>query len=372
LQDAEFTFTFTNDEGEQESAGFTFRGNDGIVTVDQPSAKSGTILTVTVEDQDLNLDADETDSFESTVGTDDPFLVGIESEDDEVDGGEEQTFEETGDDTGVFTAEFEVGEDIEIVSDDLSDQASNILITYNDEIDSTGGSGDELEVNVPVVSGTGSIQVTPELVGPATTLTVLIIDSDLDSDANSVQEYDEGDFDDQVEFASSRNEVDEAIPEIEETGANTGVFMFELELITDAEACADDDLSDDDFRATGGDTDSTIGACPGDLISIRYEDEVTGSGAGATVSEVVEVQSWDPEFVADQESYSIGDRVTVTISDPDANRDPDIADSLTDIRVTSDSDQVGEEFSAIETGRDTGVFRLTFGKHRALQAAQYL
>src|SRR3546814_13875537 len=66
-----------------------------------------------------------------------------------------------------------------------------------------------------------------------------------------------------------------------------------------------------------------------------------------------------PEFVADQESYAIGDRVTVSISDPDANRDPDIADSLTDIRVTSDSDQVGEEFSAIETGRDTGVFRRT-------------
>jgi hypothetical protein len=29
--------------------------------------------------------------------------------------------------------------------------------------------------------------------------------------------------------------------------------------------------------------------------------------------------------------------------------------------VRSDSDQVGEELSAIETGRDTGVFRLSFG-----------
>jgi len=361
LQDAEFTFTFNNDEGDEDSAGFTFRGSDGIVTVDQPSAKAGTIVTVTVEDQDLNTDTDEADSFESTVGTEDPFLVAIEGEDDDIDGGDTQTFEETGDDTGVFTAEFEVGEDILIVDLEEGDQASNILITYNDEIDSTGGNGDEIEVNVPVVSGTGSIQITPELVGPATTITVLIVDSDLDEDANSVDEYTEDDTDDMVEFASSRNEVDEAIPDIEETGPNTGVFMFTIELITDEDACADDDLSDEEFDAEGGDTESTIGACPGDLISVRYEDEVSGSGGSATVSEVVEVNSWDPEFVADKDSYSIGDRVTVTISDPDGNRDSDIADSLTDIRVSSDSDQVGEEFSAIETGRDTGVFRLTFG-----------
>jgi hypothetical protein len=153
------------------------------------------------------------------------------------------------------------------------------------------------------------------------------------------------------------------VPDIEETGPNTGVFMFTLELITDSELCADDDLDDgtDKFEATGGDTDSTIGACPGDLIAIRYEDEVTGGGSGSTVSEVVEVNSWDPEFVADKDSYIVGDRVTVTVSDPDGNRDPDIADTLSDVRVTSDSDRVGEEFSALETGRDTGVFRLTFG-----------
>ncbi|MGI0023683.1 MAG: hypothetical protein ACREA4_00885 [Nitrososphaera sp.] len=56
----------------------------------------------------------------------------------------------------------------------------------------------------------------------------------------------------------------------------------------------------------------------------------------------------------------MGERVTGTISDPDANRKPDIADSLTDIRITSSSDRVGEEISAIETGRNTGVFRLSF------------
>jgi hypothetical protein len=364
-QDAEFTFTYTNDEGDEESAGFTFRGNDGIVTVDQPSAKTGTVISITVEDQDLNFDTEEAESFDAQ-GT----LLVIETEDETIEDiagcGDisDETFEETGDNTGVFMAEFEVGDDIPVscLDDDEVEVATNILVTFDDEIDSAGGGGDELELNIPVVSSTGSIQVSPDLVGPSTEITVLIVDADLDEDSASTDEYEtpDGSSDDFfISFASSRNEVNEGSPDIEETGPNTGVFMFTLQLETDEDACEDDDMSD--FEAEGGDTDSSIGACPGDLISVRYEDTTTGSGGSTTVSEVVEVRSWDPEFVADKESYNIGDRVTVTISDPDANTDPDIADSLTDIRVTSDSDRVGEEFSAIETGRDTGVFRLAFG-----------
>lgn len=59
-------------------------------------------------------------------------------------------------------------------------------------------------------------------------------------------------------------------------------------------------------------------------------------------------------------SYSPGDRFVIDITDPDANRDPDIADSIREFKVYSDSDMVGEEFSALETGDNTGIFRLTF------------
>lgn len=371
-QDAEFTFTYHDDEGNDESGGFTFRGSDGIVTTDQPSAKVGTVLTITVEDGDLNLDDAGIDHFDSgdldgAAGI--QALLLIETEDDEIAGGvNDDTFDETGDDTGIFTATFVIGDDIQIsdLVDDTVEQATNILITYEDEIDSTGGGGDEVEVNVPIVSSTGSIQVTPELVGPATKLTVLIVDADLDEDAQSIDDYNvpagQEDTDDFfVSFASDRNEVGEGSPDIEETGPNTGVFMWTLELITDETACADDDLGDAEFAAEGGDTDATIGACPGDLVSVRYEDELTGNGGSESVSKVVEVLSYDPEFALADDTINPGDRVDVSISDPDANRDPDIADSLTSIRVRSDSDQVGEEFSALETGRDTGVFRLSFG-----------
>lgn len=360
---------YTDRAGDSESAGFTFRGNDGIVSVDQSSAKSGTVITVMVQDEDLNLDDDNVEEFEGSAddaGADD--LLTVETEDDDIDGVSTETYRETGPDTGIFEAEYEVGSDIPVTveDDDAVTQATNILITYNDEIDSTGGGGDEFEINVPVVSATGSIQVTPELVGPGTTLNVLIIDSDLDDDSGATDEYgpapgDEDTDDFFVSFRSDRSEVEEASADIDETGPNTGVFEFEIELLTDATACQDDDLDSDDFDGVAeGGSDPSIGACPGDLISITYEDEQNANGQSTTVSALVEVRSWDPEFAADQDTYAVGDRATITISDPDANTDPDVADSLTDIRVWSDSDAVGDEFSALETGEDTGVFTVSF------------
>jgi|GEM_PF-1095261 len=365
--DLEITITYTDDSDEEESAGITFRGNDGTVSVDQNSAKSGTVLVITVEDQDLNLDDDTIEEFSGVEGTPAGFLLGVETEDEEVLGVTSETFRETGADTGVFSASYTVGTDIPVTEptadEDEVDQATNILITYNDEVDSTGGSGDEIEVDVPVVSSTGAITVTPELVGPGTEITVIVTDSDLDQDSRSTDNYDTPDPDTDdffVSFRSDRTEVGRASPDLEETGPNTGVFTFMIELITDENACEDDDLSESKFDASGG-SEPEMGACPGDLISINYDDEQDGSGRSTSVSAIVEVKSWDPEFSSDKPSYAPGDRVIVTISDPDANRKPDVADSLSDIRVFSDSDRVGEELSALETGRDTGVFRLSFG-----------
>jgi hypothetical protein len=364
--DMEITVTYINSDGDEESAGITFRGNDGTITTDQNSAKAGTVVVITVEDQDLNLDDDTVEEFEGTTDTGDAeALVTVETEDDEITGTTTETFRETGPDTGVFSATYVVGTDIPITElededDDEITQATNILITYNDEIDSTADS-EEIEIDVPVVSSTGAITVTPELVGPGTEVTVIITDSDLDQDSRSTDDYDTPDAESDdffVSFRSDRDEVGEASPDIEETGPNTGVFTFSIELVTDETECEDDDL--EGKEATGGSAPE-MGACPGDLISINYDDEQDGSGRSTSVSAIVEVMSWDPEFSSDKPSYNVGDRVTVTISDPDANRKPDVADSLTEIRVFSESDRVGEELSAIETGRDTGVFRLTFG-----------
>jgi hypothetical protein len=183
-----------------------------------------------------------------------------------------------------------------------------------------------------------------------------LTDSDLNKDPNSVDSYPNAKF---VTIASDRKEIGSAHPTLVETGPNTGAFSFDIQLTTDASACKKDDLSANKFEAAGG-TNPTMGACPGDMIVVKYDDEHSADGHKTAVSKVVEVKSFDPEFKTAKDSYSIGDKVDLTISDPDANRDPQVADSLRNIKVYSTTDPIGLTVSALETGKDTGVFKLSF------------
>jgi hypothetical protein len=357
-QDLRVTFVYIDEQGDEESAGVTFRGHDGVLDIDKAAVKTSDTAVVTLQDEDLNLDDDEVEEFDINFN-DDNALLNAEIQDDDITTGHHQeTFTETGPDTGIFTATFDIGTDIKVIDTTTGDQSTNIHWTYNDEIDSSGEEGDQLEVDTPVVSATASIQIKPDLVGPGTEVTVIVVDSDLNEHPDG---KDVIDADDTVEFRTDRNEVgkDNTV-DMEETGANTGVFQFTVQLITDQNDCADDDLGATKYDATSSGDEGEIGACPGDLFSVKYTDEQNADGQKTTVSKVVEISSWDPEFAADKDSYNIGDKAVITISDPDANRDSDVADTLRDIRVTSDTDQVGEEISAIETGKDTGVFKLSF------------
>jgi hypothetical protein len=212
----------------------------------------------------------------------------------------------------------------------------------------------------PAAAQSNVIQIIPdpEMIGPATKMTVLIVDGGLDANPNRIDEYEAEDVE-LVTFTTDRSEVGEAVVDLEETGENSGIFEFTIQLKTDGESCDSDLFTGSSFDAEGG-SDPSIGVCPGDVLSIEYEDPLTASGEEGVISSSVEIRSWDPEFVANEFLYLPGDRIVVNITDPDANRDPDIADSIRDIKVYSDSDMVGEEFSALETGDNTGVFTLAF------------
>ncbi|HXV46189.1 MAG TPA: hypothetical protein VD736_05905 [Nitrososphaera sp.] len=357
--DLKIVFTYYNDVGDDESAGITFRGSTGLISADMNSVMVGDNITITVYDPDLNLNDAEEEKFRTSLNTQGVFIVAIEPDDNDLDIETVDTklFRETGLDSGIFTASFIIGSDIPVAEEDRGElnQATVIHITYNDEIDATGRSGDEMELDVPIVTSTGSIRIMPEMIGPGTKLTVLIADSDLNLNPLRTDKFEgDNDGDGIVVFRTDRKDAGKASPDLEETGSDTGVFQFEIELVP-----VEDGEDGDPVEVEGGSA-PRIGVLPGDLLAVRYEDENDGSGNSVTVSEVIEVMSWDPEFAADKESYEENDRVTITIADPDTNRDPDIADSIRDVRVTSESDRVGRTYSAIETGKDSGVFRLSF------------
>ena len=140
------------------------------------------------------------------------------------------------------------------------------------------------------------------IVGPSDRVQVLISDWDLNANPKGVDRYDEPEF---MVFRTSRGDVGEAHPDIVETGANTGLFVFTVHLETDELACRLDLLEDPRFAAEGG-SDPSVGVCPGDLLLVQYEDNRGADGEEALVDYVFEVQSWNPEFTTDRAVYALG------------------------------------------------------------------
>ncbi|MGI0049718.1 MAG: hypothetical protein ACREAW_09275, partial [Nitrososphaera sp.] len=189
---------------------------------------------------------------------------------------------------------------------------------------------------------TASIIVTPELVGPGTRLSILVVDN-LSNNNPAIIESVSVDVGTDVKDEPTRlTKIDNL--RLIETGKNTGVFAGSIQLTPDKNK-----------------NPGNIEVLPGDLIAITYDtfERKKGKLDPVTISEIVEVSSWDPEFVVDKDQYSIGDKITVTISDPGANLDPDKRDSIR-LRVYSRKDASGINIDAIETGKDTGVFKATF------------
>ena len=207
-----------------------------------------------------------------------------------------------------------------------------------------------------IVAAGSQAEAQTRVIGPSERVRVVISDWDLNSNPRGVDRYENPEF---VVFRTSRSEVGEAHPRIVESGPSTGLFEFMIQLETDPRACRLDLLADPRFAANGG-SNPSVGACPGDLLLVQYEDNRAADGKSALIDYLFEIESWNPEFSAEQRNYSAGDRINIDIYDLDANRDPDVADRLRDVRVYSGSDPAGRQFSAIETGRNTGVFKLTF------------
>ncbi|HKU49574.1 MAG TPA: hypothetical protein VJP79_06465 [Nitrososphaera sp.] len=370
-QNAQFKITYIEDsvfldDDKNRSRGITFTGHSAVLTANATSVHSGQLVNIMVEDDDLNLDDSEVDIFETSLSANNEALLTVETEDKALAGITKEIFRETGPNTGIFEALYKVGRDLPITratdDNEEADQATRILVTYNDKLDATGSTGDEIELELPVISSTGTLQASSELAAPSDRITITLTDIDLDQKSTSSDSYEPRDTDTDdffVTFRTNRNEVGVASPQVQETGPSSGIFEFTLDLKTDEKGCRRDDLGTSDLHAVGGNNPS-VGVCPGDIVSIKYEDKHDATGGESVVSALIHITSFDPSFVLDKADYDVGDKVIVIVADPDANRNPDLADSLSDIRITTDKDKTGKSVSAIEVGRDTGSFMFSF------------
>jgi hypothetical protein len=181
--------------------------------------------------------------------------------------------------------------------------------------------------------------VAQEEVGPATTIKVQVINTDLNRDPYSVQST----FCN-INVTSSTG-VQKAFLDVYETGADTSIFEGKIH------------LNPLQTMPSQYNNNLTIKALPDDLVHISY-DGVTGmDGQVAIEADTVKVISTDPKMRFDTDYYlHFVNTITVLLDDPDANRDPDKIDVLP-LYATSTSDSLHHEVQGFETGPNTGEFR---------------
>lgn len=331
-------------EYNDETASTLIRANNGILTTSSKAISSGQEITITATDPDQNHDRDVKEQVEIRI---DP------------DGLEETTelLDETDLNTGVFSKKLVVGEDFEVL--DGGELVDEVTITYVDAVTSNGGTAEERELVLTPPSSNGKLTISPTgAVGPSSEITLTLLDIDLNEDPNAEDTIDSDVLKirtDNDEISDREIRLGEDGLEMGETDNNSGEFELTITLVPITPEQKSDDVVIE-FLASGDTLD--LPAEPGDLISISYDDENHDRAGDDVINVIIEVKAFDPVISTDKEAYLPGDSMIVSVVDPDANRDPDIIDTIEELRVSSESDAVGESFDAVETGSSTGVFRV--------------
>lgn len=346
LNNAKVKFTYSSG-GTTSSISVTIKSYDGSITSDKSIIHNGDNITLTLNDQDLNRD--------NTIA--EQASVRLHTSSDTVSNDVIiSNLQETGPNTGVFTKVIQIGKDVKVgdiggtIGDPFANKfATTLEVHYNDAVASDGTPNVDRELDLKVGTSTGTITITPSIVGPGTKVGIYVHDNDLNVNPQGVDITDPNQEYLRITSDATNAQVLANGIQGEETGANTGIFYTKLTL----------------SPATGTATSGVFGgapskeitgtALPGDTISLRYTDQKDASGNKVTVATTFKVQSFDPVFTTDKQSVAAGDSFTLTISDPDANVDGDAVDSIP-IRAYSTSDAVGITLSALETGPNTGNF----------------
>ena len=228
-------------------------GTDGTVNITETSILPGANLTLTVDDTDLDTDGGSMQTVTVTVEN----TTTNETED--------VVLTETGNNTGVFTNILATIFGTSAGTNDdgtlVVQNGETVEVTYNDALQSGGGSGSVTD-NASVIGGTdGTIALsTPIAVGD--NIVVTVNDADLDTDGGSMQSV-------TVIVINVTSGESESVL-LTETGNNTGVFTNSITT----------------SLGTGGtNDDGNLEFSGGEIARGSYSDVLLASGGSGSVTD---------------------------------------------------------------------------------------
>ena len=140
--------------------------------------------------------------------------------------------------------------------------------------------------------------------------------------------------------------------ELIETNPGSGIFVGEIRLtgFRNYDARGDGQMGKTmGFTSGQGPTDGLLECGNDDSLNVILKSKHAEVNADALIRWNIGEIQWE------KPNYNFGDTGKVIVIDPDINLNPNIVEIIL-IRVWSDSDPVGVEVIAVETGKNTGIF----------------
>ncbi len=308
------TTTFDGTDADRTDAA-TMEADDAITEFDAFRYRLNDTATITVIDADANTDPGSPQTVGVTItSTSDGTGIGVD-------------VLETGNDTGVFQNVTGVA-----FSDTAtSDPDDELLVAEGDTLevsyDEAAFAGSDF-ATMFADTATASLDAESYALADTATLTVDDADGNLDPEVAEAVDVD----------LSSTSDPGTITVTLTETGNSTGVFT--------GTATFSDTASDD-----GADL---LHIAEGDDITLRY-DEPNFAGTGTIEHPDTAMAFTTGSASLDANRYSLDAVTTLSVTDPDLNVDPGVADAV-DVSLTSDSDGTGITVTLTETGVDAGTF----------------
>ena len=302
------------------------------ISVSPTSVRFGAEVTLRICDQRLNAKTDEKDEVklrELTAADVDVLEVApgtaLLNPDAEL--------VETDVNTGCFEVKLTVAEDKDV----FARAGSRITFTYHNKYWSTLSTpekfiAEKVSASFTIIKFAGKVMVSKAAYYPYEELVIRIEDYDRNVEVNTKDVISS-----ELVFIRDGGVAKELRDDLEETDVNTGIFEYKIRIDTLA---------------------THLGKSLEDMLKIRsfevvYRDNI--SPAEVTIDRMpFSVISSDPKLSTDKTAYNIGEKIKITVEDPDQN-DPTKYDYV-EVRVFSDTDPIGVKVTLWETDMNTGVF----------------
>ena len=316
----------------------------GILSIDKTSYPYGGYVTITLTEPDLNLDPEKVDDIPTTTGTPGTSgtagYVDIRTTSDP--DGIYVKLTETGPNTGTFQGKVKLTSSSSTAAQQIqAKRGDTITVRY---VDAHDASGAQVEVvkTATVSATTGTITLDKDVYSIHGQVKITVTDPDMNVKSTAADTISKSKIEIKTSSMATSTHPDN---DLVETGPDTGVFEGKFVLNTQV----------------GG---VNVTAQHGDGLTVTYIDECDAAGrTNVRVYASATIKQYTGTVEFDRDTYNLTDTATITVTDPDANTNPSLIDSVS-VKVSSDTDPGGLTLTAAETGPNTGVFTgtLTFSE----------